>query len=171
MSTRKRRPAKTRRTRSIRAIPPPKARSARRAARASRDRSHRKMLLRRFRRSSRKLLFEMGPWIEARRAGDLPIQLTLTLIDDRWHGYLHDGVEVARRSIRTLQPASAKPQLLPGTRAGRHFERDGSCRCRHFDARAQYRFPRRERKIHMEVETFGAIERLRPDVDVQIQAA
>src|SRR5438046_4523938 len=121
MSTPKRRPAKTRRTRSIRAIPPPKARSARRAARASRDRSHRKMLLRRFRRSSRKLLFEEGTWIEARGAGKLPIQLTLTLIDDRWHRDLHDGVEVAPVSIGTLQPAPGKTQLLPRARAGRHL--------------------------------------------------
>src|SRR5436190_7013451 len=126
------------------------------------------MLLRRFRRSSRKLLFEEGTWIEARGAGKLPIQLTLTLIEDRWHRDLHDGVEVAPVSIGTLQPAPGKPQLLPRARAGRHFERDSTCRRRHLDTRAQHGFPRRERKIHLEVETLGAIKRMRLDTDVQI---
>src|SRR5258705_12387673 len=112
MSMRTHRGVKARRTRSIRAIPPPTGRSARPAARGSRARAHREMLLRRFRRSSRKFLFEVGTRIEARRAGELPIQITLPIIDDCWHRDLHDGVKMAGGSIRTLQTASAKPELL-----------------------------------------------------------
>src|SRR5438105_105941 len=170
MSTPTHRLAKKRRSRPIRAIPPPRGRSARRAGRASRNRS-RETLLRRFRRSSRKLLFEVGARIEARRAGELPIQLTLPLIDDRWHRNLHDGVEMARGSTGALQAASAEAQLLPRAGARWHFERDGSRGRRHLDARPEHRFPRRKRKVHMEVETICTIQRMRLDVDVEIEVA
>src|SRR2546430_15791829 len=124
MSTWTHRPAKTRRIRLIRAIQTLRDPSARRSARASRNRSPRETLLRRFRHSSRRLLFEVCAWIEARRVGKLPIQLTLTRIDDRRYHDLHVGVKMARGSIGPLQTASAEPQLLARTGAGRYLERD-----------------------------------------------
>src|SRR5437773_10458713 len=171
MSTSTHRPVKARRIRSIRATHALRDPSARRSARASRHRSARETLLRRSRPSSRSPLFEVCTWVEARCVGKLPIQLTLALIDDRWYRDLHVSVEMARGSIGPLQAAPAEPQLLARTGAGRYLERDGSCRCRHLNARAQHGFPRRERKIHIEIEALRAIERMRVDVDIEIQIA
>src|SRR5690349_10962033 len=74
-------------------------------------------------------------------------------------------------AIRSRQPAARNAQLLSGVRPRGHLERDTTRGRGQFDVGAEHRFPRRERELHVQIETFGAIERMRVDVDIEIEIA
>ena len=78
---------------------------------------------------------------------------------------------MARGAAAARHAASARRSCWPARVPGGHLERDGAGRRGQLDARAEHRFPRRERKIDVEIVARHAIERMIGNFDVEVQVA
>src|SRR4029079_5747545 len=123
------------------------------------------------RRKSSVLSRQVRSRIERRRILQLTVKRPLAFIDDRRDDDLRNGIQVARRTVRTREAATGEPQLPARLRSGRYLERNASRGRGQLDGRAENRFPRCERQLHVEVEAVGAVERMRFDADVEVKVA
>ena len=105
-----------------------------------------------------------------RIGGQLPEQFAFARAWRRGHGDLHDGKQIAG-AFAFGQAAMRQPQMLAGFGARGHFEAHGAIECRHSDAGAEHRFPRRQRQIDIKIVPAGAEQRVRRQRDVEIEVA
>src|SRR5207244_6985273 len=115
------------------------------------------------------LLAEARARIEARRVAQLFVELFLALGQRAGHHDIEHGVEISRAAPRLRQSFAAEAQLLSTFRTGRNFHRDAAFERRHFDLRAERRFPRRDRHFDLEVVRARLEERMRLEHDLQVE--
>src|SRR6266853_1857833 len=121
--------------------------------------------------SFRSLLLEMSARIERRGLGELLVECPLALARRGRHGDLDDREEVSFSRVRLGEAATGEPQLLAGARSGRDLQAHRSGEGGDLHARAEHRFPWRERQVEVEIVAARAKEPMRMQGDAEIQVA
>src|SRR4051812_26608095 len=90
---------------------------------------------------------EMRTRVESARVGQLLPQRALAIVHVTRHGDLDDRIKIALGPIRAREAPAGQAQLLSSARSGGHLQGDPPRGRRDLDARAEHRFPRRQRHI------------------------